>query len=157
MTATTIEFDLPDSVKSLLFTIRGKCTEVFNILQKGYAESIYQRALGVEFQEEHIAYDLEVNMPIQYKGHEIGVIRADIVIRGSCPLIIETKATYYPIRPEDRWQLIRYLRQKKMDYGILVNFPQIIGISSPFFEVLIEHEGQFYNVDLDDSIGVLIR
>lgn len=152
-----VEFELPDSVKSQLLIVRSKCAQVFSILRKGYAEAIYQRALAVEFQNEHMPHDLEVNIPIAYKGHEIGVIRADIILRGESPIIIETKATYYPLRIEERWQLVRYMRQKGIEYGVLVNFPQIAGVDKPFFNVLVEHEGEYYTLDLDTGFGWLIR
>jgi len=156
MVSDRIDFELPDSVKSQMFTIRSKCTKVFHILRKGYAEAVYQRALGVEFQNDGIPYDMEVSIPVEYQGHEIGVIRADIILRGEIPVIIETKATYYPLRQEERWQLIRYMRQKKIEYGVLVNFPQIQGITQPFFDVIVEDNDEFYNVDLDDGTGVLV-
>jgi|1048.fasta_scaffold81251_2 GxxExxY protein len=157
MSNQQIEFELPDSIKSQMFTIRSKCSQVFTTLRKGYAESIYQRALGVEFQIDHIPHDMEVNIPIAYRGHEIGVIRADIILRGDPPIIIETKATYYPLRQEERWQLIRYMRQKHIEYGVLVNFPQIQGVTKPFLDVIVEYNDEFYNVDLDSGFAVLIQ
>jgi GxxExxY protein len=100
---------------------------------------------------------MEVNIPIAYRGHEIGVIRADIILRGDPPIIIETKATYYPLRQEERWQLIRYMRQKHIEYGVLVNFPQIQGVTKPFLDVIVEYNDEFYNVDLDSGLAVLIQ
>jgi GxxExxY protein len=64
-------FVLEDAARAMLYTIRDKAQDVFSTLQRGYPESVYQRALGIEFQKQNIRHDMEVTMSITYKMFNI--------------------------------------------------------------------------------------
>lgn len=144
-----MSFILEDAARAMLFTIRDKCQEVFTILQRGYPESVYQRALGIELQKHGMHHDMEVTMGIPYKEHAVGQVRADIIIRGDIPVVIETKATAAAIKPEERWQLSRYLKIQDIILGVLVNFPQTAGKMILQIEFLIKNDDTIYIYDLD--------
>ena len=58
-------------------------------------------------------------MPVTYKGHVIGVFRADIVV-DKC-VIIELKAVAQ-LLPAHAIQLVNYLSVSGIDNGLLINF-----------------------------------
>ena len=142
-------FVLEDAARATLYTIRDKAQDVFSTLQRGYPESVYQRALGIEFQKQNIRHDMEVTMSISYKDHVVGQVRADIILRGEIPVVIETKATAAAIKVEERWQLSRYLKIQDIPLGVLINFPQISGKMALQIEFLIKDEDKIYIYDLD--------
>jgi GxxExxY protein len=135
--------------KSLCLSLRNKLREVYTGLGKGYPECVYQKAFGVELQELHIPYDMEVTMSIPYKQHIVGQVRADIILRGSPEVVIETKATANPLKLEERWQLARYMKILGISIGALVNFPQVATATEPQMEffLLVEDQVYLYNVD----------
>lgn len=144
---------LEDAARAILLRIRDKAQEVFSILQRGYPENVYQKALCIEFQKENIRHDIEVTMSIPYKDHVVGQVRADIIIRGDIPVVIETKATAAAIKPEERWQLSRYMKIQDIALGVLINFPQTIGKLSLQIEFFIKDEDTLYTYDLDANTG----
>ena len=150
----TVTIMLSDDAKSILHSLRTKIREVYTNLQKGYPETVYQKALCIELQHAGLKYDLEATMSVLYKEHIVGQIRADIIIRGETGVVIETKATAGSLKPEERWQLSRYMKIQDIPLGILVNFPQVVGTTSPQIEFLIkdDEEGIFV-YDLDGNTG----
>ena len=152
---TGVSIMLDDSSKSTLHLVRDRIREVYTFLQKGYPENVYQRALCVELQKANLLYDLEATMSIPYKGHIVGQIRADIIIRGEPNIVIETKATAANLKVEERWQLSRYMKIQDIPLGILVNFPQVNGTTTPQIEFLVkDEEEEIYVYDLDKNTGL---
>jgi GxxExxY protein len=149
----SVQLEMDDAGKAILLRLRKMLCEVYETLGKGFPEGVYQKALGVELQAQHLKYDMEVTMAIPYKDHVVGQVRADIVIRGETPVIIETKATAAALKTEERWQLSRYLKILEIPLGILVNFPQIASSSEPQIEFLVLDGNQVLLYNLDTSIG----
>lgn len=147
----SFEVEMDDVGKALCLSLRSKLREVYSGLGKGYPECVYQKAFGVELQELHIPYDLEVTMSIPYKQHIVGQVRADIILRGSPEVVIETKATANPLKVEERWQLARYMKILGISIGVLVNFPQVATATEPQIEffVLVDDSVYLYNIDTD--------
>jgi GxxExxY protein len=149
----SLELEMDDIGKALCLTLRSKLCEVYSGLGKGYPECVYQRAFGVELQDLHIPYDMEVTMSIPYKNHVVGQVRADIILRGSPQVVVETKATSQPIKSEERWQLARYMKILDVQIGILVNFPQVSSATEPQIEFLVLHETGVYLYNLDTGLA----
>jgi GxxExxY protein len=153
----SVKIMLSDTAKATLHILRNKMREVYTVLQKGYPENVYQRALCIELQHAGLRYDLEATMSVLYKEHIVGQIRADIIIRGDPSIVIETKATAGAIKPEERWQLSRYMKLQEISLGILVNFPQVVGTAAPQIDFLVKDEvDDIYVYDLDESKGTLM-
>jgi GxxExxY protein len=148
-----IELEMDDIGKALCLSLRSKLREVYDILGKGYPECVYQRAFGIELQDLHIPYDMEVTMSIPYKQHVVGQVRADIILRGSPQVVVETKATANSIKVEERWQLARYMKILKIQIGILVNFPQTTDASQPQIEFLVLVDNMIYLYNPDTGIA----
>ena len=60
--------------------IIGCAIEVHNQLGNGFQEVIYQRALEIEFSNTFISYKREFQMPVLYKGEQIGERRVDFLV-----------------------------------------------------------------------------
>ena len=147
---------IDDSARALLFSIRQKSAEAYSVLGKGYSEAVYQRALCVEFQTSAIPHDLEVTMSVPYKGHVVGQVRSDIILRGTTPVVIETKATAAALKPEERWQLSRYMKILDIPLGALINFPQVGNATQPQVEFFVIENGDIYQYNVDTSQGTTI-
>ena len=150
----TVRFMIDDSARALLLTIRQKACEAYTVLGKGYSEAVYQRAICVEFQESNIHHDLEVTMSVPYKGHVVGQVRSDIILRGPVPVVIETKSTAAALKPEERWQLSRYMKILDISLGALINFTQVGSALVPQIEFFVIENGDIYQYNVDTSQGV---
>src|SRR5579862_1471706 len=58
----------------------GYAMEIHKILGNGFQEAIYQRALEKEFIMGGITFRREFEMPIFYKGEQIGTRRVDFLV-----------------------------------------------------------------------------
>ena len=58
----------------------GCAMTVHSALGNGFQEVIYQRALEIEMANQHIHFTREHEMPIYYKGQQIGTRRVDFLI-----------------------------------------------------------------------------
>ena len=99
--------------------IIGCAMEVHKILGNGFQEVIYQRALAIEMQKQHLEFSREHEMEIFYKGENIGTRRVDFFVEGK--IMVELKAV---IQIEDVHlaQAINYLEAYGMKIGLLINF-----------------------------------
>jgi len=99
--------------------IIGCAMEVHRILGNGFQEVIYQRALAIEMAQQGLHFSREFEMPIFYKGEQIGTRRVDFYVEEI--IMVELKAV---IQLEDVHlaQAINYLEAYKMEVGLLINF-----------------------------------
>ena len=100
-------------------TIIGAALEVHKTLGNGFQEVIYQRALAIELAENGLSFSREFEMPVEYKGKQIGTRRVDFFIENK--VMVEIKAV---IKLEDVHlaQSINYLEAYKLEIGLLLNF-----------------------------------
>ena len=87
-------------------------------LGNGFQEVIYQQAFALEMESGRILFGREVEMPVYYKGIEVGMRRVDFVVNDA--VCVELKAL---IRLEDVHlaQGKNYLEAFNL-VGLLVNF-----------------------------------
>lgn len=99
--------------------IIGSAIEVHKILGNGFQEVIYQRALESEFRENGIEFVREFEMPVIYKGEQIGTRRVDFLVADI--ISVEIKAI---LKLEDVHfaQAINYLEAYNLEIGLLINF-----------------------------------
>src|ERR1017187_10497081 len=62
--------------------IIGAAMEVHKILGNGFQEVIYQRALEKEMSLQGVVFSREHEMPIFYKGEQMGTRRVDFLVNG---------------------------------------------------------------------------
>jgi len=105
--------------EELTHKIIGCSMEVHKALGNGFQEVIYQRALEIELGFQGLLFEREKELPIFYRGQNIGTRRVDFFIDGK--VMVELKAI---IELEDVHlaQAKNYLEAYKMEVGLLVNF-----------------------------------
>ncbi len=105
--------------QDLTHEIIGAAMEVHRQLGNGFQEVIYQRALAIELNLRNINFQREKEMPLEYKGHDIGTRRVDFFIEDK--IMLEIKAV---IQLEDVHlaKAINYLEAYGLETGLLVNF-----------------------------------
>jgi len=99
--------------------IIGCAMEVHRHLGNGFQEVVYQRALSIELDLQGLSHEKEKELPLTYKGRDIGTRRVDFFVAGK--IMLEIKAV---IQLEDVHlaQAINYLEAYKMEIGLLVTF-----------------------------------
>ena len=80
----------PMKYSELTGKIIGCAMEVHRQLGNGFQEVIYQRALEIEMAKQAIPFKREFEMPVFYKGEQIGTRRADFLVDGV--ISVELKA-----------------------------------------------------------------
>jgi len=105
--------------KELAYKIVGCFYEVYNKLGPGFKESIYHKALSIEFALRDILCEEEKRICIKYKGDIAGYYTPDFIVDKK--VIIEVKAA--DIIPKlYEAQLYYYLKGTNYKLGYLVNF-----------------------------------
>lgn len=101
------------------YKIIGCAMKVHSVLGNGFQEVIYQRALAIEFENQGIAYQRELEMALHYEGKYIGTRRVDFLVEEK--VMVELKAL---VKLEDVHlaQGLNYLVAYKVDLGLLLNF-----------------------------------
>lgn len=99
--------------------IIGAAMEVHKHLGNGFQEVVYQRALSIEMNLQNIQHEREKEMPLQYKGYDIGTRRVDFFVEEK--IMVEIKAV---INLEDVHlaQAMNYVEAYHMEIGLLLNF-----------------------------------
>lgn len=99
--------------------IIGSAMEVHRALGNGFQEVVYQRALSIEMKLRTIEHRREFEMPLFYKGFDIGVRRVDFLVMDE--IAVEIKAV---INLEDVHlaQAKNYLEAYNLETGLLINF-----------------------------------
>ena len=98
---------------------------VQRILGKGSAEKVYENALCIELEEMGIPYVRQKELPVEYKGHNIGNYIADIVVDEK--IILELKAVN-AITQEHVAQTLNYINLTHSKVGYILNFSQQEGL-----------------------------
>ncbi len=103
----------------LTYKIIGCALEVHNTLGNGFQEVIYQRCLALELEKQGLSFVREDEIPLYYKGTEVGSRRADFVVESR--VLVELKAM---LRLEDVHlaQGLNYLVAYQLPKGLLINF-----------------------------------
>ena len=97
----------------------GCAMTVHSALGNGFQEVIYQRALEIEMSDASLSFSREHDMPVHYKGRQVGSRRVDFLVADA--ISVELKAI---TRLEDVHlaQAINYLEAYDLEVGLLINF-----------------------------------
>jgi GxxExxY protein len=106
------------------YLVRMISEHVWNSLGPGYSERVYHNAFEVALRMNSVCYETERIIPIFFQGHNVGNLRADLVI-DQC-IIVELKSVA-KLKEENRNQIKNYMKLMKLNTGILVNFPSVSG------------------------------
>ena len=95
--------------------------DVYSRLGPGFSERVYHNAMEVLLRKEGISYETERIVPIDFYGHTIGNMRADLIVDKE--LVVELKAVK-TLTPAMSTQAKKYLQLLNLQTALLVNFPQ---------------------------------
>ena len=108
--------------KEITEKIIGSSMKVHSTLGNGFQEVIYQRALEIEMLDAGLHFSREFNMPIYYKGRQIGERRVDFFVEEK--IMVEIKAII-ELENVQLAQAKNYLEAYNMHVGLLLNFGSI--------------------------------
>jgi GxxExxY protein len=110
---------LTPAAESIMTRVIGCAVAVHKELGPGFIESIYQKAMCVEFQSRRLAFEVERPITVSYRGVPLSGQRVDLVVEGL--IVVELKAV---IRLDEihRSQVVSYLRTMGLRGGLLINF-----------------------------------
>jgi GxxExxY protein len=114
---TIIKDQYPDS--ELTGKIIGCAMEVHRHFGNGFQEVVYQRAMAIEMKMQGLSFEREMEMPLYYKGHDVGTRRVDFFVEGK--IMVELKAVKQ-LEDMHLAQAINYLEAYRMQTGLLINF-----------------------------------
>ena len=125
------------------YKIIGCAIEVHSHLGPGLLESVYETCLIEELKNAGLSVQSQINIPIYYKGKDIGgTLKLDILVNDL--IIIELKAVEQMI-PLYKAQLLSYLKLTNKPKGLLLNFnsenikKQLISLVTEEFGKLPKH------------------
>lgn len=114
------ERELRDCPEALPGTVVNAAIGVHRYLGPGLLESVYEQALVYELSQRGVSCRRQVDVPVFYRGHDLGTgFRADVVVE-DC-LLLELKAVD-AFTPVHLAQVITYLRLLRLKRGLLLNF-----------------------------------
>jgi GxxExxY protein len=93
--------------------------EVYNELGHGFLESVYEKSLEVAFNALELKVRRQVEIPVWFRGHQVGDFTADMLVE-SC-VMLELKAAH-ALDSAHEAQLLNYLRATEIEVGLLLNF-----------------------------------
>jgi GxxExxY protein len=108
--------------KEITEKIIGSSMKVHAALGNGFQEVIYQRALQIEMEDAGLKFAREFNMPVYYKGRNIGERRVDFLVEKI--ICVELKAIL-KLEPVHFAQARNYLEAYNQEVGLLINFGSI--------------------------------
>ena len=100
------------------------CKQVSLAIDSG-SECVYHKALETQLRLDHMPYQSEVIIPVDYRGHNVGSVRADLVVGG---VVLELKALLSNSKMDAACRQVRmYCRLLGLSTGVVVNFAQDTG------------------------------
>ena len=111
--------------------IIGEFYEVYNELGHGFLESVYHRSLVLALQSVGLNVSSRVDIPVWFRGSEVGHFQADILVE-QC-ILLELKAAR-TLESAHRAQLLNYLRATEIEVGLLLNFGEKAEVKRLIFD-----------------------
>jgi GxxExxY protein len=109
-----------DRLNRLSSVIIGAAIDVHREIGSGMLESAYEKCLCVELSRRGVSFERQKPLPLVYKGTRLAsAFRPDLLIEGV--VIVEVKAVERVLHIH-RAQLRHYLKQAKLNLGLLINF-----------------------------------
>lgn len=106
-------------LKDLTGAIIGAAIEVHRELGPGFLESVYENAMAVELRHRGIPFKQQLEVPILYRGVEVGRHRVDLFVFEQIVVELKTVKELAPIY----FIIVRsYLKALRREHGLVVNF-----------------------------------
>jgi len=101
---------------------------VFQILDKGFVESIYHKAMLVDLYKLNYTIETKKIIPIEYNSVNVGYVESDIIVYdkiNNIIIIIELKSQEKDLNYKEVLQVQKYMRNiSSKSIGLVINFPQ---------------------------------
>jgi GxxExxY protein len=108
-----------DRLNYLSHQIIGAALEVHREIGPGMLESAYEARLAFELSQRGLGFEKQKPLPLHYKSIRLGCgFRLDLLVEKL--IVVEVKAVE-PIDRMHRSQLCHYLKQMKLNLGLLIN------------------------------------
>ena len=107
---------------ALTHQIIGCAMTVHRMLGNGFQEVIYQRSLAIELEAAGLVFAREIEMPIFYRGVNVGSRRVDFLVAET--VLVELKAVH-EMNSSHYAQIINYLESYQLEVGLLINFGEV--------------------------------
>jgi GxxExxY protein len=111
------EMEPDPELKRVTNLVIGAAIAVHRELGPGYAESVYQKALAIEFEARGIVYASQHRFALTYRGQPVGEGLLDFLVKG---VVVEIKSVEM-LSPVHTAQVIGYLRAAKLKLALLIN------------------------------------
>ena len=131
--------------------IEAFAREIYSQLGPGYSERVYHNAMEVLLREKGIRYESERVIPIPFKGHVIGNLRADIIINNETVLEFKTIRT---LNDAAELQAHNYLHLTGLKMAYLVNYPPHPGREVEVRRIQVEPLEEESEPDYDRTSGI---
>ncbi len=97
----------------------GAAMEVHSNLGPGFLESVYEAAVGIEFDLRGLVYERQKAVSVMYKGKFAKEFFCDFLVDGK--VLVELKALK-TISNCEQAQVLNYLKATGLKVGLLINF-----------------------------------
>jgi GxxExxY protein len=97
----------------------GVFYDVCNELGHGFVESVYRNAMQLALTESGLAVKREVQIPVWFRGTNVGDFRADLTVEDAVLLELKTAVT---IERSHEAQTLNYLRATSIEVALILNF-----------------------------------
>jgi GxxExxY protein len=115
---------IPADVELLATAVVDSTFAVHSELGPGLLESAYEACLSQELRLRDVKHQLQLPVPLNYKGIRVEIgYRADVIVEEK--LLVELKAIDQ-LLPVHTAQVVTYLRLKRFSLGLLINFNEIL-------------------------------
>ena len=114
-----IDSPLTAQTEQLISRVIGCAIEVHKAIGPGFAESIYKRALCIEFDASGVPYDCERVVRLLHRGQPLGTFRLDVLVGNE--VVVEVKSVERLLEVH-RVQIRQYMRVSNIRAGLLMNF-----------------------------------
>lgn len=113
--------------------IIGVFCSVYNELGPGFLESVYQRSMAIALSEAGVTAQVEIPVPVWFRGQQVGDFRADLLVEQVVLLELKTARV---IDASHEGQILHYLRATQIELGMLLNF----GPKAKFRRFILEND-----------------
>jgi len=100
--------------------VRFFADRIYSQLGPGFSERVYHNAMEILLRKDSIPYESERIIPIDFDGHNVGNLRADIIVNKE--LVVEFK-TIKSLTEASEIQARNYLRLTGLNNALLINYP----------------------------------
>ena len=105
--------------------IRDYAEHVYKVLGPGYSERVYHNAMEVVLRKHGVHYETERIVPIEFEGHTIGNLRADLILNNKTVIELKSVKNMTEVMVT---QAQNYLRLTGFPEAYLVNFPTTLNV-----------------------------